>query len=368
MAIASFPRPTVLLVEDDDADAAEVTRLLGKRLSSPTGLPAFNVIRRTDLSGGLDVASMEDVSAVLLDLRLPDSEGLETVRRMLDAAPEVPLLVLTGTLDDRLGVEAVREGAQDYLNKHDLASHALARAIDYAIERKRASESQRNLDQRMLAAQKLESLGVLAGGIAHDFNNLLSSVLGHATLALGQMSKDAPYRHNVEQIRRASQSAADLTRQLLAYSGKGRFVVEAVNLSTLVSEMSDLVNLSSQKQVTIRYELADELPAVDADATQLRQVVLNLITNAAEASRGNGVVSIYTGVLSVDDSYRAELQLASPIACGRYVVLEVSDRGAGMSEATRARMFDPFFSTKRSGRGLGLAAVLGIVQGHSGAI
>ncbi|MEO0424898.1 MAG: response regulator [Pseudomonadota bacterium] len=358
----------VLLVEDDDVDAAVVTRLLTLKAPPSTEITGFEVERRHRLDTALEVATKGDISAILLDLGLPDSQGLDTVRRMLDAAPRLPLLVLTGSDDEQLAIEAVREGAQDYLYKTDLAAHALSRAIEYAIERKQASDSQRRMDQRMLAAQKLESLGVLAGGIAHDFNNLLSSVLGYAALALEQIPEHTPYRRDIEQIQRASQRAAELTRQLLAYSGKGRFVVEAINLSTLVSEMTDLVSLSTQRQVSIRYELAPSLPTVRADATQLRQVVLNLISNAAEASPKNGVVTIFTGSMTIDDAYQRELQLAESVANGEYVFLEISDAGGGMNESTRSRMFDPFYSTKRSGRGLGLAAVLGIVQGHRGAI
>ncbi|MFK7742843.1 MAG: response regulator [Planctomycetota bacterium] len=276
--------------------------------------------------------------------------------------------MLTGQDNEELGITAVREGAQDYLHKDDLAGYALARTIDFAVERKRASDSQRQLDQSLLQPQKLESLGVLSGGIAHDFNNLLSSILGYAALALEHIPPNANYRRDVQQIERASQRAADLTRQLLAYSGKGRFIVEAVNISKLVQEMSHLVKLSTQRQVSVRYDLDEALPPVQADATQLGQVLLNLITNAAEASEDNGVISLYTGVTDVDDAYQASLQIHRPLAPGRYVFLEVTDSGCGMSPLTRQRMFDPFFTTKRSGRGLGLAAVLGIVQGHKGAM
>lgn len=367
MAQSATP-PRVLLVEDDATDAEAVTRLLRSVRPPDEATQTYEVVHHHNLNSALQSVASDDVSAVLLDLRLPDSQGLETVDRMLKAAPAVPVLVLTGAADHGLGVDAVRQGAQDYLQKDNLAAHALSRAIDYAIERKRATDAQRRLDERLLTAQKLESLGVMAGSIAHDFNNLLSSVLGYAGLALDQVSPDAPYRDDILQIERAAQRAADLTRQLLAYSGKGRFIIEATDLSQLVKEMSTLVDLSAHKQVTVQYDLNPDLPPVHADTTQLRQVILNLISNAADASHVGGVVSLSTGTTQVDAGYQAKLGDEYDLPPGNYLYFEVSDSGSGMSSQTRLRMFDPFFTTKRSGHGLGLAAVQGIVQGHRGAI
>jgi CheY-like chemotaxis protein len=219
-------------------------------------------------------------------------------------------------------------------------------------------------------AQKLESLGILAGGIAHDFNNLLTSILGNADLALGDLSPVAPACEPVQDIVRASRRAADLCRQMLAYSGKGRFIVQPVSLNEIVQEMANLLTVSVSKKAALRYELAPNLPAVKADATQLRQVVMNLVTNASEAlDNESGVIALSSGVIDCDEAYLARLTGGGQhLPPGRYVYLEVNDTGQGMDPATLARIFDPFFSTKFTGRGLGLAAVLGIVRGHSGAI
>ncbi len=235
--------------------------------------------------------------------------------------------------------------------------------------RKQIEEERAKLEAQMREVQKLESLGVLAGGIAHDFNNLLMAILGNADLALLSLSPASPARPHVEEITRASHRAADLCRQMLAYSGKGRFVVNRYDFSEIVREMTQILAVSVSKKASLRYSFAPDLPPVEADATQLRQIVMNLITNASEAlGDASGVISVTTGVMDCDRAYLSESYLDDSLPDGRYVYLEVADTGAGMDAATRQKIFDPFFTTKFTGRGLGLAAVLGIVRGHRGAI
>ncbi len=235
-------------------------------------------------------------------------------------------------------------------------------------EQKRAEVERQRFEQQMLQAQKLESLGLLAGGIAHDFNNLLTGVLGSAELALVKLPPQHPARARVEAIRPLARRATDLCRELLAYSGRASFDVAPLELSALVREMDELLRVSAAKSVRLSYDLAEGLPAIAADATQLRQIVLNLVINAAEAIEGVGTVTVRTGRVFCSDADLVSPYLREPPPAGEYVALEVSDTGCGMSEATRARLFDPFFTTKFSGRGLGLAAVLGIVRGHRGTI
>jgi PAS domain S-box-containing protein len=227
----------------------------------------------------------------------------------------------------------------------------------------------RTLEQQMLHSQKLESLGVLAGGIAHDFNNLLTGILGNADLARAEMSPLAPSRASLEGIEIAARRAADLCRQLLAYSGRGRFIVQPLNLQELVEEMGHLLSVSISKKVVLKYHFSKGLPAVEADATQLRQVVMNLIVNASEAiGERSGVISVAVGLAHCDAEYLKGCLGADHLQEGDYVHLEVADTGHGIEAADLSRIFDPFFSTKFTGRGLGLAAVLGIVRGHRGAI
>jgi len=210
---------------------------------------------------------------------------------------------------------------------------------------------------------------VLAGGIAHDFNNLLVAILGNADLALLDLSPVSPARPMIEDVKMAAIRASELTNQMLAYSGKGRFVVEALDLNELVEEMSHLLRVSISGKTVLNLHLADNLPAVQADASQMRQIVMNLITNAADAvGEKSGVVSISTGAMEASRDYLSETYVNENLPEGYYVYLEVSDTGCGMDEETRAKLFDPFFTTKFAGRGLGMAAVLGIVRAHSGAV
>jgi PAS domain S-box-containing protein len=234
---------------------------------------------------------------------------------------------------------------------------------------KAAEEERRNLEARMREVQKLESLGVLAGGIAHDFNNLLMAILGNADLALYSLPPASPTRHNIEEILKVSQRAADLCRQMLAYSGKGRFVIGRYNLGEIIREMTQMLEVSISKKASLRYAIADDLPSVEVDATQMRQIIMNLITNASEAlGEQNGLISLSCGAKNCDRAYLADSYLDDDLPAGSYVFLEVSDTGEGMDTETQKRLFEPFYSTKFIGRGLGLAAVLGIVRSHKGAI
>ncbi len=232
-----------------------------------------------------------------------------------------------------------------------------------------AEEERSRMERKLQESQKLESLGILAGGIAHDFNNLLTGILGNASFARMDIPANSPAQPSLEQVELAAQRAADLCKQMLAYSGKGRFIVEQLDLSAVVRETADLLQVSISKSCVLKYALAEHLPAISADATQIRQIIMNLVINASEAiGETSGVISIATGMMEADRAYLTEAHLSPNIPEGEYVFLEVSDNGAGMTAETRAKIFDPFFTTKFTGRGLGLAAVLGIVRGHNGAL
>ena len=247
-------------------------------------------------------------------------------------------------------------------------THILTTSTDIT-RLKKAEDERRRLDQQMQQTQKLESLGVLAGGIAHDFNNLLVAILGNAGLALLELPPESPARTTIQAIETAAQRAAELTRQMLAYSGKGKFVIEPLDLSRLVEEMAHLLEVSVSKRAVLKYRFARSLPPIEGDATQVRQVIMNLITNASDAiGERSGVISVSTGMMHADAAYLASSYIDAELPEGDYVFLEVADTGCGMDAATMARIFDPFFTTKFTGRGLGLAAVLGIVRGHRGAI
>ncbi len=225
------------------------------------------------------------------------------------------------------------------------------------------------LDRKMQETQKLESLGVLAGGIAHDFNNLLTAILGNASIAQLELPPGSSAQDCLEQINEASLRAADLCKQMLAYSGRGRFVVQTLDLGQLVEQTAQMLQISISKKAVLRYRLEKGLPPVEVDATQIRQVIMNLVINASEAiGDKSGAISISTGLTRVDRDYLRGTLMDPDLPERDYVFLEVSDSGSGMSAETQARIFDPFFTTKFTGRGLGLAAVLGIVRGHKGAM
>ncbi|MBI5837672.1 MAG: response regulator [Candidatus Eisenbacteria bacterium] len=235
--------------------------------------------------------------------------------------------------------------------------------------RRRAEEERRRIETQMLKTQKLESLGVLAGGIAHDFNNLLTTILCNADMAAATTAPSTRTHDHLREVIAASQRAAGLCRQMLAYAGGGTIVKRPLDVSATARELAGILDVSVSKKATFRLELGEDLPAVLGDGAQLGQVMMNLILNASEALEGDpGVISVAT---HRQDCGRAALEaagLADKLREGVYVVLEVSDSGRGMDAATLERIFDPFFSTKFTGRGLGLAAVQGIVHAHDGAV
>jgi len=236
-------------------------------------------------------------------------------------------------------------------------------------DRKRNEQEQIDLERQLLHTQKLESLGVLAGGIAHDFNNILTAIIGNAELALMRLNPESPVIDNLHRIEKAASRAADLAKQMLAYSGKGKFIVEPIDINRLVEEMGHMLEVSISKKAIFRYNINRPLPSVNADATQLRQIIMNLVINASEAiGNKSGVIAVTTGCLECDGAYLKDVWLTDQIPEGLYVFLEVADTGCGMDKETLTKIFDPFFTTKFTGRGLGMAAVLGIIRGHKGAI
>jgi signal transduction histidine kinase len=240
--------------------------------------------------------------------------------------------------------------------------HGITRDI---TERKQAAK----LEQKLLHAQKLESLGVLAGGIAHDFNNILMAILGNAELAMMCLGEESPVLEHLNRIEQAGTRASHLTKRMLAYSGKGRFVIENLDLNGLLERMRNMLELTASKKAALRLNLQQSLPSVEADASRLQQVVMNLVTNAAEAlDDENGLITIATGCLECDRNYLSDVWLDENAGEGLYVYLEVADTGCGMDQKTVAKLSDPFFTTKFTGRGLGMAAVQGIVKGHRGSV
>jgi len=243
-------------------------------------------------------------------------------------------------------------------------------AMQDITAQKIAAQERLAFERRLQETQKLESLGVLAGGIAHDFNNLLTGIMGNASIARLELPHGyAAVRSALDSLEHSAMRAADLCKQMLAYAGKGRFVVQPLSLSRLVKETAELLEVSMNKKAALQLHLGEGLPAFQGDASQIRQVLMNLVVNASEAiGDRNGIISIRTSLIHATHDYLERAAFGEDVEEGRYLCLEISDTGAGMDKAMLARIFDPFFTTKFTGRGLGLAAVMGIVRGHKGAI
>lgn len=298
------------------------------------------------------------------DFEILPNDLAQVCRETDTRALETPEIVVTEEQHGAKSYESIKFGI--ILND---GSHGLGGYLRDITEKKQVESTRRQLEIQMQHTQKLESLGVLAGGIAHDFNNLLLTILGNADLALCDIPVTHPARISLDGIVRGAQRAAELCRQMLAYSGKGRFIIQSININDLILEMTHLLDVSISKKAKVHLNLSGTLPAIEADSTQIRQIIMNLITNASEALNDRtGIICVSTGSIYCTTADLQSTYLKDDLPEGDYVVLEVSDTGVGMDRGVIDRIFEPFFSTKFTGRGLGLAAVLGIVRGHFGAI
>ena len=290
------------------------------------------------------------------------NKAMDSMRRHIDGS------------SDKYEVEyRIMTASGDYLWFYDVGSITnrdssgkplnVAGLVINITERKRAEDALRQ-------SQKLESIGTLAGGIAHDFNNLLNAILGQSTLAINKLSNENPAKSHIEKSVKAAERAADLTRHLLAYSGQGKFVTEEIDLNRLVKENIQILEVSVPKTVQLMFELDPSSPHIRGDISQIQQVVMNLIINGGEAIAPNpGAISVRTGRIALAENDAEYWKYTNtPLQSGNYAFLRVTDTGGGIKPGVLSRIFDPFFSTKFTGRGLGLAAVLGIVRGHQGGL
>jgi signal transduction histidine kinase/CheY-like chemotaxis protein len=345
---------------------------VGAAFTIPMTIAAL-ILRRP----GLIVVTAVSMLAVVVSRFLPDHASVTTagtIGLLLDLGLLAIVLDLFGvTLRDALAGELRHhtelEAARQELTRHaDELAIANARLTREKADREAAEEARRAIEAKVLEVQKLESLGVLAGGIAHDFNNLLVAIMGNAGLALLDLPDDSPARSSIADVEVAGRRAGELARQMLAYSGRSRGKFEPVDLGELVNELLALLQVPIGRGVDLRIHLPSSPLVVDGDAAQLRQVVMNLVINAADAVERAGTVTIRTQLLHATGEYLADVHPEAGLDPGPFASLEVADTGIGMEPTTRDRIFDPFFTTKDTGRGLGLAAVRGIVNAHGGAI
>ncbi|MCS5638413.1 MAG: response regulator, partial [Myxococcota bacterium] len=293
----------------------------------------------------------ERLKRIVLDVTSGKTPGLDYEYRIV--RPDGTIRHMS----DSIRVTKIDEG---------LRLDGMARDVTQLVE---AEKEHAQLEARFQQAQKMDSLGVLAGGVAHDFNNLLVAMLGHARLAEDDLPEDSPIRSNLQSVIKAARRAGELCEQMLTYAGKVPIVTEPIELESIVEEMGELLRASIPASTFIRYGFDKEVPCLQGDPSQIRQVALNLITNASEAigSEG-GEISLMVQVQDCGVEDLSSMDFGEELRPGAYAVLIVSDTGLGMDEATQEKIFEPFYSTKFAGRGLGLAAVVGIVRGHGGAI
>ncbi|WP_085813348.1 CHASE domain-containing protein [Geoanaerobacter pelophilus] len=357
------------------AQALKESRELYRKISenSPAYITTFNpdgtlTYVNPALAHDLGKPQEELVGKSFFELLLPEYQG--QVRKGLSTlSPQKP----TQTMEQAL------KGPGDAVVWHEWTHRAVFdehggitefQAVGQNItERKKAAEERARLEQQMLHAQKMESLGVLAGGVAHDFNNILMAIIGNVDLSLMKIEEASPITANLRNIEKAAMRAADLAKQMLAYSGKGRFVIEKLDLNRLIEKLHPILEPSLPDNAVLTLKLHKPLPVVEADANQMRQILMNLFMNSLEAlGESGGEITIRTDDRELDRESLKDLLLGEDMAEGRYVVLEVADTGCGMEKEVLDKVFDPFFTTKFTGRGLGLAAALGIARGHKGGI
>lgn len=351
-----------LLLIEDSADDAELCLLELKR----GGYDPYchRVETAVEFAMALDAHSWD---VILSDYSLPRFSVAEALRILEARQLDIPFILVSATIGEEAAVAAMKAGARDFVMKQNIGR--LVPAVEREIREAQLRRERRVLEEKLRETQKLESLGLLAGGVAHDFNNLLTGILGNASLAVEMWDPPEPARSMLRDVINAGERAAELTRQLLAYAGKGRFFIQPMDFSGAVREVAGLMRSSLPRTVELSLELAEDLPPLEGDASQVRQLVMNLVMNAGEAiGNAHGRVVVSTGMRELTAEQLQRGAAAEGLLPGPYLCLEVRDNGCGMDEETRRQIFDPFFTTKFIGRGLGLAAARGIVRSHRGII
>ena len=354
----------ILVIDDNPADA-EFLRILFNSMSSRM-IESRHISSPDELKKEYDIFRYD---VVFVDYQLDDIDGLEVIKGFRRKGYSGFIVLLTGYGNEDVVISALRSGVNDYIAKNLISLETLERTFRFIEEKMKSDDILRQLDVQLMNTQKMESLGVLAGGIAHDFNNILMAVLGNAELGLMTSKKGSQSVGYFSNIKKATETATQLCNQLLVYSGKATFVLESIHMNDLIRNLLSVLEVSVLKKITVTYHLDKHLPFVVADASQIQQLILNLVTNAADSmGKKSGEIKVSTSVVSVDRAYLSECFSRGNITEGDYVCIQVSDNGCGMTPEVMEKVFDPFFTSKFTGRGLGLAAVLGIVKGHNGAI
>jgi len=345
---------SILLIEDNSGDRRLISEMLAEASANEPGI-AFDMQYADRLQPAIEYLGQHRVEVILLDLGLPDSQGLDTLKRVYSEVPELPIVVLTGLNDELIGVQAVNKGAQDYLIKGQVDTHLLRHTIRYAIERKQAEERERRLQLQLNLSSRLASLGLMVEGIAHEINNPLSSVIGFAQML---MYEDLPenIKNDVKMINDNAQRIADIMNNLLTFARQQNLQRTYININDIIRATLQMQAHSLESHnITVIPQLDPALPSTMADATLLQQAFLNLIINAeTEMKQAHGKGSLLIKTTLISDT----------------IQISFTDDGPGITEANLTHLFDPFFSTRGVGHGtgLGLSVCYGIINEHNGQI
>jgi len=354
---------SILLIEDEPIDAALVRRNLGAE-----GGQRPRLHHVPTLAAGIDRLAKGDVDVVLLDLNLPDSRGVDTVARLRERDGAIPIVVLTVAGDEDTAVAALAAGAQDYLVKEELAGSLLRRSIRYAIERRRIADENERLQARLRQAEKLESLSALSAGIGFGMNTLVGTIFDRCDDALASLDapgRDLRLRTDLLEIHRAAFQAGEMVQRLRDYAALEQATSGEVDLARFALEASDFLSTIVPFEIDVACDASIGPLFVEVERPELHRLLVSLVVNAADAiGNRRGSISISTGVLEADEELLAGTHGWPDPRPGTYAFLRVADSGRGLRAVRRERIFDPFYTTKLAGRGLGLSSVLGILRRH----
>jgi len=351
----------ILHLEDNPTDAEFIAATLAEE-----GVDCQITVVE-DGEGFTDMLAKHSFDLILADYTLPSFDGLSALKIAQESHPFIPFILVSGTLGEDIATESLKTGATDYVLKTRLSR--LAPAVTRAMKESEEHATRLELEKRLQQAQKMEAIGTLAGGIAHDFNNILSAILGYGELALADAQGNAAVLSSLQEIIKAGNRAADLVRQILAFSRKSDQECISMLLQPLVKEVLKLLRATIPSTIQIQQDISPKCGPVFADPTQMHQVIMNLCTNSFHALREQGgILKISLSTTEIADS--DELARPDGLPPGNYLQLTVADSDCGMDKETLDKMYDPYFTTKKQGEGtgLGMAVVHGIITAIGGSI
>jgi len=335
----------ILIIEDDISDLNLIKQTLEHSVKECVLFDCQN------LKDSLEFLSESTADIIILDLGLPDSDGIETFHQVFKAASMIPIIVLSGINDEDVAIMAVKDGAQDCLVKNEITSRSLSRSIAYSFERKHTQD-------KLEKIQQLESINILAGGLAHDFNNILSAIMGNISLAKFKMNSNSKEYHYLDTALNACEKATYLTGQMLLFAKSGAPILKSTNIADLIKDSAEFVLAGSN--VSCTFDFPEQEPVIEIDKGQISQVIQNLIINANQAMPDGGKIHNACSSIIVENS---ELP---PLQKGKYLKICVEDNGPGIGSGVLEKIFEPYFTTKKNGHGLGLAVSYSVVLQHGG--